>query len=354
MVEVKPYPREWTNKKTGEVVTGWILKYKNPITGKWKKPHIEAEDKCEAWKKAGLLEAELKLRKNEPLFFEIAENFFAYSKAHKKSWIRDELSIRHLKEFFGDVPCSEIDIDRIDEYKTKRKTDGVEEATIDRELSCLRSIFIRARRKKRIKERPYFKLYNPHNARKRTLTDEELERLLFALPIHQRPIVLTARYTGMRLSEILNLKWEQVNLKRKLIFVPRPMTKNNQPKVVPISARLLKVYNRMKKESKSEHVFTYRGKKLKVIKEGFKDALKEAEIKDFRFHDLKHCFVTGAKRNKVDEDMIMRITGNESVECFRRYHNPSDIDLLDAIEKATESDGTFMEHLDVFEANGKN
>ena len=52
---------------------------------------------------------------------------------------------------------------------------------------------------------------------------------------------------------------------------------------------------------------------------------------DFRFHDLRHCFVANMRRKGVNDRVIMAITGHETLECFRRYDTISDDDLINAV-----------------------
>jgi integrase len=70
------------------------------------------------------------------------------------------------------------------------------------------------------------KLFRENNRRLRFLNPEEVEALLEECSDHLRPIVITALNTGMRLGEILPLKWDCVNSDLGIITVVN--SKNNE------------------------------------------------------------------------------------------------------------------------------
>ena len=146
----------------------------------------------------------LRRRQQATKFFEIADDFLEYSRGHKRSSAKDEVSVRRLKAFFKDVLCGSITKSQIEKYILQRKKGGelgpkAKPSTINRELACLRSIFRRALNNGKISVNPMsgFRLLEEDNVRNRVLTDEEFERLLEKAPRHIIPVLITARETGM-------------------------------------------------------------------------------------------------------------------------------------------------------------
>jgi len=84
---------------------------------------------------------------------------------------------------------------------------------------------------------------------------------------------------------------------------------------------------------KHNHVFTYRGVPVKEIKRSFKSACKKAGIEDFRFHDLRHTFITNMRKAGVERGIIMKITGHKTTSMFDRYNTVDQEDALRAMEK---------------------
>src|SRR4030042_386978 len=93
---------------------------------------------------------ELKQRQREVTFFEICDDFMAFSQAHRKSWKRHRDSFNHLRKFFGDCRAQEIKPSQIEDFILQRKIcrdrhgRPPSQATINRELSTLRTTFNRA------------------------------------------------------------------------------------------------------------------------------------------------------------------------------------------------------------------
>jgi integrase len=175
-----------------------------------------------------------------------------------------------------------------------------------------------------------FRLLEENNVRDRVLTEEEYQYLLFAAPKHLRSVLIMAWETGMRRGEILNLKWEKIDMRAGVIKLSGEQTKSGKGRTVPISPVLkttLKSTPRI-----SGWVFNYKGKQLRDIRTGFTRACIGGDIHDFRFHDLRHCFVTRMRRQGVPDRVIMAITGHQTLECFRRYDTISVDDLRQAVE----------------------
>ncbi len=79
------------------------------------------------------------------------------------------------------------------------------------------------------------------------------------------------------------------------------------------------------------YVFTFKGQPLLEIKRSFNSAFRRANIKDFRFHDLRHTFVTNARKAGVHDFVIMAITGHTTFEMFKRYNKVDREDLKNGI-----------------------
>ena len=74
-------------------------------------------------------------------------------------------------------------------------------------------------------------------------------------------------------------------------------------------------------------VFGYQGKSIKSIKVAFKRACQKAGIDDFRFHDLRHTFVTNMRRAGKQDRAIMAITGHKTISMLMRYDKVDEEDL---------------------------
>jgi site-specific recombinase XerD len=143
--------------------------------------------------------------------------------------------VKHFRAFFGDRTLAEITPKLIVEYKSRRYAVGVQAATINRELTCLRKAFNLAKREwEWCRDNPVSRVSLEKGASKRDrwLTEEEETRLLAACPPWLRELVLFALHSGMRLGEILALTWTGVDLFRKTVTVFR--SKNGERRTVPL------------------------------------------------------------------------------------------------------------------------
>ncbi len=268
----------------------------------------------------------------------------------KRSASRNEISLKNLNRAFKDMRLSEISPGVVRKYITERGEDGVSPATINRELSLLKSILyaaeydgliasnpIRGRRVKKLEE---------NNSREKAilamnLTDDDLRRLVDSAAPHFKPILEIALITGMRRGEILKMRWKDVDLRLGTIRVPAENSKTKRERFIPIDVNLVAELDSL--ERKSDYVFMndWTGKRRERIEGAFRTACEKAGIPSGRkdgltFHDLRHL---AAYRLVKVTDIITasKILGHASVQMTMRYVHPTDADKRAAIEKATEN-----------------
>ena len=238
-----------------------------------------------------LKDVQLKVAKGEYLgifdekkipFEEYAKQYLDFSKANK-AWStyqrRDRFSIDNLLSFFKGKYLFEITSEMIEKYKAAR-LEKVTPASVNRELACLKHMYTKAIEWGYVKLNPGkgVKRLKELHGRLRYLKLEEVGTLLRLCSDHIHPIVVTALNTGMRKSEILNLRWSDVDLKNRKITVIN--AKNNESRVIPTNQTLhqefLALYQKAK-EKKEEYVFSDRnGRPFKDIKRGFSYIKKES------------------------------------------------------------------------------
>jgi integrase len=160
------------------------------------------------------------------------------------------------------------------------------------------------------------------NQRIRYLSPQEEGRLMKALTgrkAHLRPLVVLAINTGMRRGELLNLTWERVDFSRDVIYVTN--TKSGKDRVVPMNQLVRQELTGLRERADGEFVFVSKrtGLNLTEIKKGFNAACVEAEIENFRFHDLRHTAGTRLADAGADAFTIKEILGHGSIQTSARY-----------------------------------
>lgn len=164
----------------------------------------------------------------------------------------------------------------------------------------------------------------------RFLSRDEFSRLLDTAAPHLRPMLLVAVGTGMRLEEMLSLRWMQVSLPRREITLTE--TKTDTPRVVPMSAQIVGTVSALPRHIKEPWVFWHGdGQRYTTIKTAFNAACRRAKIKDFRFHDLRHTFASWAVQDGMDLYPLSRILGHKTMQMTARYSHLRTADLHDAV-----------------------
>jgi integrase len=139
--------------------------------------------------------------------------------------------------------------------------------------------------------------------------------------------------TGMRKSEVLNLRWSQVDLRAGAVRLGAEDTKTNRARTIYLTARALEVLKRLPRQLRTEYVFANpeTGKPWTDLKRCF-DAAREAIGRpDLWFHDLRRSFVTNARRRGVPESVVMKMSGHRTRSVFDRYNVIEDEDVRAAV-----------------------
>jgi len=264
---------------------------------------------------------------------------FVQNTIQKRSWKRDQLSLKNLTKTFGGLPLNEITPNHLISYQTKRLSEGKKPATVNRELSCLRGLINTAIKRNRFKGRnpvSEIKFLEENNQVERILTREEEERLLDACPPHLKPIIILALNSGLRKSEIIHLKWNDLDLRNELIAIEATNTKNKKLKRIPMNSKVRDLLLLQYALSGSgEYVFlNSRGipfKDYNSIKTSFGNACKKANIRGLRFHDLRHSCASRMVENGANIVAVSKILGHSSISVTMRYVHP-DKSLKEAVE----------------------
>lgn len=206
----------------------------------------------------------------------------------------------------------------IAEFIQDREAGRVSANTIRLDLACLSRLFEVAHKDWGMESlaNPVKHVSKPKlpSGRSRRLEDGEELCLLEQCSPQFRPIVQFAIETAMRREEIASLRWENVDFKRSSIFLPN--TKNGESRSVPLSPTAINILKALP-HNISGSVFNLSGES---ITRRMRQATKKAEIKDLRFHDLRHEATSRFFENTdLDVMEIKTITGHKSLQMLARY-----------------------------------
>jgi integrase len=218
---------------------------------------------------------------------------------------------------------------KIAAYRDLRLTE-VAAGTVVRELAYLSSIINHGRREWGIHaNNPVALVRKPiqPKGRERVLTSAERERLLVELqPTGRRNrwmlfVVILALETAMRRSELLSLRWGDINLERKTATLH--MTKNGDGRTVPLSTNAVQTLSEMPR-SICGAVFPITACALAA---NFDKAVERAKLPNLHFHDLRHTAITLMATKLPNLIELAAVSGHKSLKMLQRYYHPDVGDL---------------------------
>lgn len=256
---------------------------------------------------------------------------------------RQRVMLDWWKAKLGDYSVAAITPELLSRYRDRLQSDeGLSNGTVNRYLSALSKTFSNAvtewhllndnplRRVSKRKEPP---------GRVRFLSDDERTQLLDACAKSQykplRLIVLFAMTTGMRRGELLGLRWQDVDLERRVAVLHK--TKNSERRSVPIVpevAELLREHGKVRRLD-TELIFPGEGDGPVWFDAAWYAALKEAKVKDFRFHDLRHTAASYLAMSGATVPELAAVLGHKTLAMVKRYAHLSDQHTGEVVERMT-------------------
>jgi len=249
-----------------------------------------------------------------------------------KSALKQAKQLEWWKSEIGYSTLADTTPARISEARDKLHK-GRKPATVVRYMAALSHAFtIAVNEWGWLEDNPMRKVRRPKEPRGRVrfLSDEERETLLVTCKAsncaHLYPVVVLALSTGMRQGEIINLKWSDIDLKRGYIILEE--TKNDERRSVPLVGYAKELIKELSKVRKIETPLLFASDaKPQVpidIRTPWHKALKASEIKDFRFHDLRHTAASYLAMNGASVAEIADILGHKTLQMVKRYAHLSE------------------------------
>jgi len=238
-----------------------------------------------------------------------------------------------INKELGRVKLLSLNPSHIADYRDKRLL-SVTPSTCLRELQSLSAMLNHALREWRYSfENPVSSIRKPvaNHSRTRRLEGDEENRLIRALECRGRrsngqmlggtrnhwikPIVQLALVTAMRRGELISLEWKNVNLEKRVAYLP--MIKNGLSRTVPLSNLACDILRALPR-SLTGKVFPI---SADALKSAFVRACNSAGIFDFHFHDLRHEAISRMARFLPNLIELAAVTGHQDLKMLRRYYH---------------------------------
>lgn len=255
-----------------------------------------------------------------------------------------------LLPYFGRMHLAAIDARVIDTFKAAQAEKGTKwktpysKKTINNHLILLRVMLRRAQKWGAIASVPEFKLFKAERRNIRFLDFDEKDAFMEALRDYPKweALFCTALNTGMRIGELLALRWENVDLKRRSLTVSESVykgkvgaTKSGKIRPIPLNQELhasLKQHRHLR----SQLVFcTDAGRLLEpsTCRRILRTICRAAKVKDVGLHDLRHTFASHLVMHGVPLKAVQELLGHANIEMTMIYSHLTPRFREDAVSK---------------------
>jgi integrase len=277
-------------------------------------------------------------------FDEAAENYLTRQEQEGgKDLKMKRMRLRHnLVPFFKEKPLSEIKSFDIERFKKSRLDTGKRPSTVNRDLAALSHLYSMAEEWGWLEHRPSkIKLLKENSGRIDYLTVKEIDDLLFAAERDECKrtfsFIKIALDTSMRRMEILSIQIKNINLSKRIIYIPQAKGgAREQPITKPLAIFLKNLLEEASKDQKwlfpsarssSGHVV--------AIEKPFRRVVVNAglDVKRVVRHTLRHTAITHLVQSGVDLPTVQRISGHKSLSMVSRYSHQNGAHIEAAMDK---------------------
>lgn len=296
-----------------------------------------------------------------------AQTYEQFLKQTYKPWLESNLRTgtatfeRLIKSFpeFHNLKLHEIHPFLVEKWRSRRLKDGVKPTSINRELADLRACLSRAAHWGLVDSQPLqnvkpCKVDSRPNIRFLSSSEEKmlrekldgreselvgnrttanqwraergyalyptLEGLAFA--DYLKPAVLLSLNTGLRRGELFSLKWADVDFAQKNLTVTGEAAKTGRTRHVPLNEEAMTILLKWKQQAGLKSVYVFSGKSgepFHDVRKSWHGLLTKAEIKNFRWHDLRHTFASKLVMAGVDLNTVRELLGHSDYKMTLRY-----------------------------------
>ncbi len=242
------------------------------------------------------------------------KEFLSYSATRENNTYQSYQFV--LKKFSGfltkDLPIRHISTKIIDEYTQYcLKVLKNKPVTVNKDLRHLKAVFNKAIEWDYIKTNPVKRLLPQDKLPPRYLSLDEIKRIFQKVTDPKFSLFLKiAVLTGMRRTEIVNLTWEDVNLKEDMIFVRK--SKTHLSRYIPISPELRPILEKEKGQGK---IFPWQPS---TVSRKFTKIARAAGVR-CRLHDLRHSFATHLLASGANIRVVQEILGHTDIKTTMIY-----------------------------------
>ena len=180
-------------------------------------------------------------------------------------------------------------------------------------------------------------------SRDRFLSGEELARFFEALDLTENPafkdFILLSLFTGARKSNVLSMRWRDIDFERNVWKIPGELSKNGDPMQVPLGPDVLDILRRRRAETSSVFVLPGPGAKGHYMepKRAWGTLLKRAKLEDLRIHDLRRSMGSWMTIGGTSLPIVGKALGHKTSQTTSIYARLNLDPVRAAMEQAVEA-----------------
>lgn len=305
----------------------------------------------------------------------LTEQYEPWARQNQAKGTETVRRVRANFEYLLDIPMTDITPWVIDKWRTHKLKQGRQPSTINRDVFALRSCLSRAVEWHVIPVHPLKRikpLKTDKNPKIRFLSDDEAQRLRDALadrdtelkaareranewrrhrgypPFpsmmkqayadHLTPMVLVSLNTGIRRGEAFSLHWSDVDLKGRMLTIVGSKAKSKTTRHVPLNDEAFAALVAWRNQSAGDGLVWpgKDGEQLNNVHKAWQGVMKKANIRNFRWHDLRHSFASWLVMRGVPLNTVRDLLGHAELSTTLRYahlapdHRAEAVNLLNA------------------------
>jgi site-specific recombinase XerD len=285
------------------------------------------------------------LQKSIPLS-QFAEEYISYCRTIRAtSYVERSIipAFKKFTSFAGNLSLHQVKPRQVDKFITEVNSYSTSAACLY--YATLKSAFSKAVVWEYISENPFKKIKAPKQVKSipTFISKQELQRIVDNVKhTFIQDIIITAFYTGCRLSELLNMRWSWINLKQNIITVRNTngfTTKNKKDRMIPIHSCVEKIvlcrYSKASKSKMDDYVFLrYPGVKLNenFVSKVFKKSIRAADLSDkIKFHTLRHSFASNLVQAGSSLYVVKELLGHQDFQTTQIYSQLNQDNLSQAV-----------------------
>ena len=271
------------------------------------------------------------------------ERYLPWAKENRSSWYDIANVYKNHLSHLESYDLRDIQTWHVEKIAHKLRKEGRSPATIRKVINIFSGIFTKAKQWNLYKgPNPCRQTEKPtvNNEIVRYLTPEQESSLFAVLNEWDDPLeagfVKLLVFTGMRRGELLKLKWEDVDLVNKTIFIRDP--KGKKDLLLPLSNLALETFEQLPTRGQSKYVFPGRkgGHRTDFKTPWYRIRELAGLPDDFRLHDLRHHFATTLVTHGTDLYTVSKLLGHKDIKTTQRYAHLADKALRDGVNRLDE------------------